>query len=501
MKTTRAAFFLILIILATFLLRLYFSFQAEGFNDDRSYWALRQAAEIKKGWSPIFNDPLSYGGRTIVFTPLFHYLLAFFSLLMPLELAGRVMPNLFASLAAVPVFLISRDLTSNKIALFASFISSFIPVFFIRTFNTVTEYSVMVPLILLLIFLFIRINRDAKYQLFFLSALLATVFMHPTAVIFIIGLLIFILLMKLERMRVMTAEIELAIFSSLFALWLYFLLFKKAFLLYGSSIIWHNIPTSIHAGYFSDVSILSMLQLIGLIPFLYGVYIFYKYSFKQKNRNIFLIMSFIIAAGILLWLKLVQFHEGLIFLGVFLLLLTCVYLKLFFDYLSKTKFHRYENLFIASLLLGFIATSLIPTLVYAREEVRKSFSEDELRAFEWMKWNLPENSIVLASPEEGHLITAISEKRNVIDSNYLFIEDIDRLFNDVSTIYTTKYETQAIDLLSEKGITHIYFSPRIADYYGIQQISYLHDANCFRILYEETGAGISIYESVCRLKG
>ncbi len=501
MESKKVWILLLSIFLIALSFRFYYAFQTTTFNDDVSYYSLRQAQHISLYGYPIFQDHLSYGGRTIIFTPIFYYILAFFNLFLPIGIVGKVIPNIFASLSVFIIFFISRDLTHNsKIALFSSSVSVFIPVFFSDTVNSVTPYSLVIPLLLSLIYLFIRINKARKYQVYFISILLILLFTHPTAAIFVMGLIIFISIMKLENMKVAKAEMELTIFSAFFLLWFNFLIFKKAFILYGISIIWYNIPSIILANYFSEINILKMVNLIGVIPFFYGIYIVYKYIFKQKNRSIYLVLSFIFAVGILLWFKLIPFRVGLMFLGIFLILLLSVYLKLSLEYLKKTRFIKLENIFIFSLLFAFVTTSFFPSIHYTKQGLENGFSESEISAFQWIHNNLPDTSLILASPDEGHLITAISERKNVIDSNYLFIDNINTLFSDVQDIYSTKYETQAIDLLSKHGITHIYLSPRVKSYYKISSLDYTADNDCFKEIYSDKRNDIHIYESSCVLR-
>ena len=74
--------------------RLFFAFSTETFDYD-AYLGIRQINEILETNSPVFNDPLSYGGRTLLFSPLFYYLMAFFSIIVPYAL--KIIPNIFLS--------------------------------------------------------------------------------------------------------------------------------------------------------------------------------------------------------------------------------------------------------------------------------------------------------------------------------------------------------------------------------------------------------------------
>ena len=75
----------------------------------------------------MFKDSLSYGGRTFLFIPVFHYILAIFSSTLTVGIALKLIPNLFASSIVLIVYLITKKITKNdQISLITSFVSAFI---------------------------------------------------------------------------------------------------------------------------------------------------------------------------------------------------------------------------------------------------------------------------------------------------------------------------------------------------------------------------------------
>ena len=99
-------FWLIVLCVGVLLLRVMLSFLATEFNYD-SYFSLRQVEHIKSTGLPLYQDPLSYSGKTQLFAPLFYYILAFFSLVIPLEIVAKVIPNIFAVLIMALVYFMS----------------------------------------------------------------------------------------------------------------------------------------------------------------------------------------------------------------------------------------------------------------------------------------------------------------------------------------------------------------------------------------------------------
>ena len=74
-----------LIFLITVGARLYMAFSVPHFEPE-AYFTLRNVENIRHHYIPLFKDELSYGGRTLIFDPLYYYLLALFHLFMPIEL-------------------------------------------------------------------------------------------------------------------------------------------------------------------------------------------------------------------------------------------------------------------------------------------------------------------------------------------------------------------------------------------------------------------------------
>ena len=72
---------LILIFVLAFSFRMYFAFQNSNLDYD-AYFNVRQVNQIIKTGIPLFRDNLSYDGRSLIFIPVYHYILALFSLIL-----------------------------------------------------------------------------------------------------------------------------------------------------------------------------------------------------------------------------------------------------------------------------------------------------------------------------------------------------------------------------------------------------------------------------------
>lgn len=489
--------YLSLILILVLGVRLFIAFQAPGFSDDSAYFNLRQIESITDNLHPLYQDNLSYGGRLFIFLPVFHYACALFDMFMPLELIGKIIPNLFASLLVLVVYFLTFELTGDKKAsLLSAFTSGFIPVFFSETLNKISIYSLVVPGIFLALLFLVKVFEKERYISHFIIAILVLSFIHASSFIIIVAMGLYVGILKIQRMKLKKYTVELIIFSVFFMIWLQFLLFKKAFLDHGIFLLWQNMPSDILSNYFTSIPLFDALIFIGFVPFLFGLYAAYKFSFKTKDKKIHLLIAFGLGVFFLLWLKLIQIELGLIFLGVVLTVGFGRAFSLLMSYIDKTRFTFIKRYVAVAIIVLIFLTSVLPSYVNANYTLDDVPSQNEIDALEWLRDN-SEEGIVLSTLNEGHLISYIGERKNFMDSNFLFIEDIDQRYEDLRVMYTSLYTTNVVQLLNKYNIKYIYFSNRAVAEYGVEELSYLSES-CFNQVYENDE--VKIYKSLCRLE-
>jgi hypothetical protein len=491
----KLVFFLLGIICAlTLSLRLYFAFETEFFTGDQAYFTLRQVEYIRQHWVPMYDDPLSYGGRHYVFLPFFHYVLALFSLFMPVQLACKIMPNIFAVSTVLIVYLITFFMTKNeRSALLSAFISAFIPVFFSRTINTISVYSLSVPLTLLLIYAMMRINIK-KNPNYFIIAFAVLLLLHQSVYLILAGLLIYLILLAAENIDIGKSEAEITIFSVFLTLWLYLIIYKEAFLMHGYRIIWQNLPASLLDVYFADINILEAIYLIGIMPVVAGMITIFIYIFRRKKKPVYLLTAFAFSVGLLLWLKMVGLDTGLIYLGIILSVLFGEFLQVFFNYMERSRISKYKGMFYIFFLMVFVITSMPASLIYAQTDVERTITVPEVLAIKNLGQMSQKGDVVVATPEEGHYIAYFAGRKTVMDTNFLEAQDVEQRLRDSKVIFTSALARP--DLLEKYNIKWIYFSENAEKYYNVSRISYI-DKECFDTRYNSTHA--ALFESTCRL--
>ena len=379
-RTTILLVVLFAIVLAT---RLYFAFSIPSFSSDDSYFHLRQIEQIRDTGLPIFEDDLSFSGRTYIFSPVFHYFIALFTLFMPAIFAAKLVTNIFAASLVFFIYLIAKRITNNSfVSLATAFLSGFVPVFFADTVTELTPISIVIPLMFLLIYALMNI-KDKTWLYGYLILLVILTLMHPLILLFVLGLCIYLVLILIEKLKQNREELEISLFSVFFVLWVYFIMYKKLLVFHGPAVIWQNIPPDILSNYFAKASILGAIYNIGIVPFVLGLYVIYWFSFKKKNRQIYLIVAFAASAGLFLWLRLISLNIGLMVFGIVLVILFAQWFTYFIAYVKQSRVSNYMYLLTALVFVGLLIFSVYPSIAMAKENI-DNISPEELAALKWI---------------------------------------------------------------------------------------------------------------------
>lgn len=443
-----------LILLLSISLRYYYSYSQNTFQTDESYSVLRQVENIKNTGIPLYYDPLSYSGRESVFNPGYYYVMYALSVVFGEKITFKFIPILFATLGVLAVYIISKKLANAPAAIVSSLISIFIPIYTVKTTNTILPYTLVVPLFFLCLHLFSNVTEESKEGVItYIIALTFFSVVSSYVFIFILALLLYALLLKIEEIPLNKAKKELIIFSLIFTLWVQFLFYKKALLVHGPKIIWQNIPIEFIVNYFTNINILIIIYYVGIIPFFYALYIIYKYTFKAKDEGLYLYISLTTVITLLLIFRLVRLQIGLMILGFCFVIFYSLHFKQLMSYIDKTRFSKYKPLVVIFIILMFLFTSIGPTVASLNK--RQSVPESSIAALNWISQNTDNNSIILGTINEGNVITYIAKRKNIIDTNFLLIRDINERVNDIETMYTSPSLVKALELLSYYNIDYI----------------------------------------------
>ena len=193
-KKHKSLIILFLIFLFSVVFRLFFTLKTQYF-DMYSYDSFRQIISITETGFPLIVDSLSFGGRVLISSPVYYYIIAGFSFVFGKVFALKVLPAIFISLTTFLVYLLAKRLTDNEnVSLLAAFFSAFFPALFIETFNSLSPINLVIPVILGCSYLFINLRKsDNPYGYVFLLFLLAL--LSPLSTIFVLGIIIFLIIL------------------------------------------------------------------------------------------------------------------------------------------------------------------------------------------------------------------------------------------------------------------------------------------------------------------
>mgnify|MGYP001575665316 CR=1 FL=1 len=188
--------YVILVLLFLFVLafRLFFTFRYGHFNTDDAYFHLRHIEYIIENHSLLYFDELSFEGRFIFYPPLFHVIMAFVSFGSMFML--KFVPELLFALTVFIVYAIAKEISGNDYsALFAAALSAFIPMLFRETLNNLSVYSFVVPLLLLMFYCISKLDNKKYLWIFVITSFILPL-IHPSALIFVIAIILYLLLIS-----------------------------------------------------------------------------------------------------------------------------------------------------------------------------------------------------------------------------------------------------------------------------------------------------------------
>ena len=89
----------------------------------------------------------------------------------------------------------------------------------------------------------------------------------------------------------------------------------------------------------------------------------------------------------------------------------------------------------------------------------------------------PVNTAIVVAP------TALADRMNVVDSNFLLADNPSQRLRDVKAIFTTPSKIEAITLLNKYNVNFIFVSSQTLKEFNIDKIHYIDDKKCFKLIY------------------
>ena len=88
------------------------------------------------------------------------------------------------------------------------------------------------------------------------------------------------------------------------------------------------------------------------------------------------------------------------------------------------------------------------------------------------------------------MVAYFGKRKNVVDSDYLLVEDADVLLDNIKSVYTLRFRIEALRILEKYNVDYIVFSTKTKEKYKVEEISYI-DNPCFTLIYNQS---VKIYK-------
>ncbi len=376
-----------------------------------SYYHIRMSQSLEDG-QPAY-DELSYGGRPYEYPPGIHLLL------MTIPGAAPIIITLIGSMSVLSVFLLTREIYNERTALFASFLTAFIPVHIWKSSSNVLVTAI--DLTLLTLACYFLVKKD--FSRYFTTSLLIFIF---SPAISILSLLLYIPVLKKDSKSLFIAAAVIIEASA-------------AYFLYGSAIAVYtqSMPWDISSALFENIGVADALY--RLTPFLIPLSVLGLYmSRKNVSRSVLLWLAVMLALFIA---GKIETDRGLVYMAVPMAV---------FSAHALASIKRKE-------LIAIILVITAITGIYSLSSLRWGIvTDDEYNALMWMKKNTPEDATVLAQFLEGHWVSGIAGRRNVADPNLIGAPAAERL-QDILNAYRN---ISRKEILSKYNISYVLYTER-----------------------------------------
>ena len=484
-----------IIIAIVLVIRIFIAFQTQDLTYD-AYFTLRNIEHIKEQGVPLYQDDLSYGGRQNAFSPLYYYILTLFSFILPEIIVLKILPNIFAVSTIIVVYLFSKFLSKNEEAsLIAAGASAIIPLFFSNTINNASIYTLVIPLFFLSLYYFLKTVSNTNNLWKFLTSITLLSLTHASSLILALGLLIYVLLLKIQGFKKSSKEPELLLFSIFLIIWANLTIYKRAITMHGSTVIYQNTPIQLILDIYKELTFVESLYWIGTIPLLFGVITIYDAVFGSRKKTITSLIAICITFFLLLWFKLINLYVGLMFLGITMSILSSGAISKTLIYAENLKF-KIAKPSLKILLIILILISFVPAISISIQGAQNTPSENDKEAFEWIRENTNETAIILTIPEEGSAMSYYAKRGNAIDEKFLLIRNIDIRYQELQRIYTDRLLIPALTKLNYYSIDYILMSEHAKKINNVTRLFY-EDDDCIKRVYGYISTGPEIYKVNC----
>ena len=392
---------------------------------EQSYFYERIINLIKEDNGIPDKDNLSYGGREFTYELGSVYVLLFLNKIFELKLLLNVLPILFGLITILLFYLLLKRLEPESNIIYSSLLLLIISPLFFFVFSSYSNLTIILPLTLFTIYLFIV--KDKFYYLALIFLFILGFFSNKAIIVVLLFMLIYFI--KQKRFK----KIYLPFLVSLLTFYINY--FKKI-IDYGLGSLKENYLRSLLSdlGSYYGVSIFLIFFLFfGLNPL-----------WKSKYKYIHIYLAFII----IIMLTIVN-REFIVYSSFLIIYLA----SLGISYLVKSRWESetIRRLTIVLLIIGLLFSSYTSLI-----SIKNSQPNNELfQALSDLRTQGVMGDVVFSHYKYGIFINSIANKKNYMDSNSGYAPNLKVRYQDMQTLFYTRSADQAKELINKYDIDYI----------------------------------------------
>ncbi len=429
------------------------------------------------------TDPLSFGGRPLTYPPAFSWMIH----LMPA--AKFILAPLIGGLGIVLCYFFTKDLgLTDKQSLYASVFLFFNPAYSYFSIHL----NPRLPALIVMLLSFLMINKDNKKlnALSFIPVLFA-LYLSPLVGISMLLIGAFILRRKLKRLILPFSTAFLAFFATYF----YPLIDK-----YG--LFQRYEAYDIFVEFSSGIQFFIIESGLTAISFNVAVVIMAIYGFFKLDGRVTKPVREWLLIGALASLLIFSRMNDVIIFPISIIAGT-VFATKFKDLRSDLKL----DIVPTKLLKIAVVVYLILVIVMPGIKMITSPPKpNQYRAMTWIKNNTPENATVMAYWTEGHYITGVAERKNVMDAYLEYAPNVDERYHDIRRAMATSKANETIRIMEKYNSSYMLYRvveretctgfPYVSKHGRFKEVYSNEDYRVYKLIDEPVSPGSDLCEEV-----
>lgn len=395
--------------------------------------------------------------RSVNFAQIFNYppgtpfLIAAFSFLfLSTELSAILLSATFSSLAIIAIFFMVRSKFGEEAALYSSIFIAF-SASMVSYGSLVKNLNFVLPFLIFGIFFVSRKKIIPAFLAGFILLFFAPFDSFLLSLIWTISILI----EKKKNFKILLAPLALAVLAF------------TAGIFYGKSALQSlyfskEIPQSLAATLFAVPEITEFLIFLSPILIVLGILgILQAVGMERDKKCIEIIIPLI------LFLVAFQFHlfetdRWYVYVTVFLSIFAGLGMTKILQYGTLKRIAHFKTMEIFLLVIIGLYLSVIG-LGFNSWGI---MDENRYSAYQWLRTNTPEDSVVLATIYESHWIYGIGYRNPVASANLIGENNFPQKCEDIILMYNTTNQSLRKELLEKYNVSYIFFSDKTLWQFG-----------------------------------